>query len=463
MLTGDMSKLSSDVLICGAGIAGVATAYHLAVRRGVRDIVIVDERPPLTLTSDKSAECYRNWWPGPGNDMVALMDRSIDLLEELAVESDNVFRLNRRGYLFATAEAARVATFIGAAEEAAALGAGPVRVHATSSDDYRPSAFEGFERSLRGTDLITEPSLIRRHYPWLASDTIALLHARRCGWFSGQQLGMYLLEQARAHGVRLVEGRVERIDAPGGRVRGVEVRTASGTQTLGTGRVVLAAGPYLGRAGRMLGLDLPIFCELHSKIAFNDPLGAMPRGAPMTIWADPLTIGWSDEERAELAGSPRHRHLTEELPAGAHGRPEGAGESTSVLGVWTYDAEPVEPTFPPDFDPAHPEVVLRGMARMIPAMAAYLERLPRCFVDGGYYTKTRENRLLSCPLPIEGAYVIGALSGYGMMSSNGAADLLADYITERPLPFYAPAFHLDRYDDPAYQKLLDNWGDSGQL
>jgi len=48
---------------------------------------VVDERPPLTLTSDKSAECYRNWWPGPGDDQVALMNRSIDLLEELAVIS----------------------------------------------------------------------------------------------------------------------------------------------------------------------------------------------------------------------------------------------------------------------------------------------------------------------------------------------------------------------------------------
>src|SRR5262249_61956276 len=96
-------------------------------------------------------------------------------------------------------------------------------------------------------------------------------------------------------------------------------------------------------------------------------------------------------------------------------------------------------------DSAYPEVVLRGMARMIPAMAPYVDRLPRCFVDGGYYTKTRENRFLSGPLPIEGAYVIGALSGYGMMASNRAADLLADHIAERPLPRYAPAFRLDRY------------------
>src|SRR5205823_7829379 len=127
MLAGIVTQASAEVVICGAGIAGIATAYHLAVRRGVRGVLLVDDRPPLTLTSDKSAECYRNWWPGPGDDMVAVMNRSIDLLEELARESGNVFRLNRRGYLFATAEPERVDSFGRAADEAAALGAGPVR------------------------------------------------------------------------------------------------------------------------------------------------------------------------------------------------------------------------------------------------------------------------------------------------------------------------------------------------
>src|SRR5262245_20058910 len=90
---------TAEVVICGAGIAGIAAAYHLAVRRGVTDVLLIDERPPLSLTSDKSTECYRNWWPGPGDAMVALMNRSIDLLEELARESGNMFRMNRRGYL----------------------------------------------------------------------------------------------------------------------------------------------------------------------------------------------------------------------------------------------------------------------------------------------------------------------------------------------------------------------------
>jgi len=140
-----MAQASAEVVICGAGIAGVAAAYHLAVRRGVRGVVVVDERPPLTLTSDKSAECYRNWWPGPGDAMVALMNRSIDLMEELARASGNVFLMNRRGYLFATAQPEQVDRYMRAAEEAAAFGAGPVRVHRSSADTYQPAPAVGFE------------------------------------------------------------------------------------------------------------------------------------------------------------------------------------------------------------------------------------------------------------------------------------------------------------------------------
>ena len=120
---------TAEVVICGAGIAGVAAAYHLAVRRGVTDVVLVDERAPLSLTSDKSAECYRNWWPGPGDDMVRLMNRSVDLLEELARESGNVFRMNRRGYLFATADPDRATELVERASVAA-----PRRVKAEKAE-----------------------------------------------------------------------------------------------------------------------------------------------------------------------------------------------------------------------------------------------------------------------------------------------------------------------------------------
>jgi len=454
-----MSETAAEVVICGAGIGGVAAAYHL-VKRGITRVVLVDERPALSLTSDKSAESYRNWWPGPGDSMVALMNRSIDLLEELARESDNVFLMNRRGYLFATAQPEQIERYVRAAAEAATLGVGPARIHRTPGGDYQPAPATGYEGQPTGSDVITDRSLIRRHFPYLADDTVALLHARRCGWFSGQQLGMYMLERAREKGVRLIEGRVERVQTAGGRVTGV---TLAGGRTIGTARFVNAAGPYVKDVARLLGVELPIFCERHAKVAFHDTLGVVPRHAPMMIWTDPVRLHWTEEERAELAQSDSHRYLLDEMPAGVHGRPEGGGDSPIMLGVWTYDVEPMEPRFPLEFDPAFAEIVLRGLARPIPGLNAYLSRLPKYFVDGGYYTKTRENRLLSGPLPVEGAYILGGLSGYGMMSSNGAADLLADYIADRPLPRYAPAFHLDRYDDPAYRASLEEEADDGQL
>lgn len=458
-----MGPETAEVVICGAGIAGVAAAYHLAVRRGVRSVVLVDERPPLSLTSDKSAESYRNWWPGPGDDMAALMNRSIDLMEDLARESDNVFLMNRRGYLFATAQSEQIPGYVKAAEDAAARGVGPLRLHRSAGGDYRPSPATGYEGQPTGTDVVTDPELIRRHFPYLAEDTVGLLHARRCGWFSGQQLGMYMLERAREAGVRLIEGRVDGVETAGGRVIGARVSGGGGRRTIGTPRFVNAAGPHVKTVGRLLDVEIPVFCERHAKVAFHDTQAVVPRHAPMMIWTDPVRLPWSDDEREELGQAESLRHLLEEMPAGVHGRPEGGGDSPIMLGVWTYDVAPMEPRFPVEFDPAYAEIVIRGMTRLIPGLRAYVPRLPKHFVDGGYYTKTEENRLLSGPLPVEGAYVLGGLSGYGMMSSNGAADLLADYIAERPLPRYAPAFRLDRYESPAYRALLADWGDSGQL
>src|SRR5678815_5548416 len=96
----------AEVVVCGAGIAGVAAAYHLSVKQGIKRVVIVDEREPMTLTSDKGTQGYCNWWPGPDDTMLRMVSRSIDLMEDSARESGNTIRLSRRGYLFATANEA---------------------------------------------------------------------------------------------------------------------------------------------------------------------------------------------------------------------------------------------------------------------------------------------------------------------------------------------------------------------
>jgi glycine/D-amino acid oxidase-like deaminating enzyme len=397
--------------------------------------------------------------------MVRLMNRSIDLLDGWALETNNRFHLNRRGYLFATADPERIPQLASAGEEAAALGAGALRRHGPTSGDgpYLPAPPSGFEGQPDGADLITDPDLIRRHFPYLAADTAAVIHARRCGWFSAQQLGAFLLEQARASGAEVLPGRLTEVRTAGGRVCGVRVEQPGGSVELETERLVLAAGPLLQSAAALLDLELPIFAEWHVKVAMADPLRVVPRDAPLLIWTDEQTLSWSPEERGELADSESTRRLLEPFPAGVHARPEGPDDSPILLILWTYHTEPRQPVFPGPVDPMYPEVALRGLARMLPGLRAYFGRAPRPIVDGGYYLKTRENRPLIGPLPVPGAFVLGALSGFGLMASAAAGEILAAYVTGDEPPSYAKAFHLNRYDDPTYQALLESWGTTGQL
>ena len=458
---------TADAVVCGAGIVGIACAWHLAARHGFGRVAIVDERPPLSLTSDKSTECYRNWWPGPGDAMVSLMNRSVDLLEELAESSGNRFHLNRRGYLFATADPERVATFEAAGREAESLGAGALRRHdgRGGGAGYVLHRMDGYADMPDGADLIVDGALIRRHFPWLSLETVAVLHARRCGWLSAQQLGMYLLEEARRHGAFLVPGRVDEVLSAGGRVAGARVSLRDGgSEMIASPVFVNAAGPFAKEVATWLGADLPVRFERHVKMSFADRERAVPRDTPLFIWADPIRLPWSAEEREALAEDPEGRALLEPFPAGAHGRPDGGPDADTLILYWTYEEEErSEPEFPFDWDPRYPEIVLRGMSRMIPSLERYFGRLPRPFVDGGYYARTRENRPLVGPLPLEGSFVCAAFSGFGIMGSCAGGELLAAHVAGGPLPPWADAFSLARYDDPTYRALLDAWPDDGQL
>lgn len=453
------NSTKADIVICGAGIAGVAAAYHLSVRHGIENVVLVDERPPLSLTSDKSTECYRNWWPDDA--MAALANRSIDLLEALARTTANAFGMNRRGYLFATAN--NVAALTRTARRVAALGAGPLRVHSGSPGDseYIPAPPSGYEDLPGGIDLIHDRALIRRYFPYLCTQTRTVAHARRGGWLSAQQLGMTMLGAARAHGATLISGRMTGVDMTGGAVSAVCVETRKGTVNLATPVLVNAAGPYAGAVNEMLGVEMPISVEGHVKITFADPRGAMPREAPLVIWTDPVRLPWDEAERKVLAQSHETRALLQPFAAGVHGRPEGSGNTTLLY--WTYAPGSNEAIFPVPHDPAYPEIVLRGMSVMLPALAAYFGQQPKPYIDGGYYTKTPENRPLIGPLPLQGAYICSAFAGFGIMMSMAAGELLAAHITGSARPDYAPAFAPSRYDDPGYRKRLADWPDNGEL
>jgi glycine/D-amino acid oxidase-like deaminating enzyme len=447
----------ANIVICGAGITGVSAAYFLA-KAGVKNILLIDERPPLTFTSDRSTECYRNWWPDPV--MLALMNRSIDLLEELAAQSGNIFHLNRRGYLYVTADENQIPQLKKRSERISSLGAGPLRVHQSEASTYQPAKSDGFQGAPEGADLLLGSTLIKNFFSYISEKAVAALHARRAGWLSAQQLGMYLFETARSQGVRFESARVKGVDTVNGRVTGV--RLDSG-KCIDTPVFVNAAGPYLKEVGKMLDVDTPVITELHLKAAVRDSLGVVGRDAPLLIWNDSQILPWTAEERSFLAEDPETAWMTEQFPAGVHTRPEGTGDSQTILMLWDYREKATEPVWPPKLDAGYPEIALRGLAAMLPGMQAYFDKIPRPQLDGGYYTKTHENLPLVGPLPMEGAYMSGAVSGYGIMSACAVGELLARHVTGAALPNYASALMPSRYEDAEYLKGLEVLEDSGEL
>ena len=399
----------AEIVIAGAGIAGISAAYQLAVRDRVGRVVLVDPREPMSLTSSKGTEAYRNYWPGPDDTMVRFMDRSIDLLDALDRDSQQAFELNRRGYVFLSADS----------EEGE-------RLRTCES----PTA-----------EFVEGHRAIRKRYPFVTDRVVAMLHVRRAGFMNAMTLGTWLLTRARTHGVDLVRDEVADLVVENQRV--AAVRLASGAR-IETRAFLVAAGPLLPTWADRLELNVPIVNELHGKISFEDDAGVIPRDAPMMIWNDPVDL--------DPLGV---------YPGGVHLRPRG---ERSVLGIWTFDTRIEDPTFPPAFARDYAEIVHRGLAAMIPRLGVYIGRGREAVVDGGYYCKTPDNRPLIGPTPIEGAYVLGALSGFGIMASQAAADLLAAHLLERPLPDYAAAFHPARFSDPAYQRVVATMDPrSGQL
>ena len=55
-----MTQATANVVICGAGVAGISAAYHLVVKHGISKVVLVDERSPLR-ESEKAGDlaCQR--------------------------------------------------------------------------------------------------------------------------------------------------------------------------------------------------------------------------------------------------------------------------------------------------------------------------------------------------------------------------------------------------------------------
>lgn len=442
-----VSQSHADVAIIGAGIIGLSVAFYLARNHGVTDVVLIDQGQPMAFTSAQSGENYRNWWPHPL--MTDFTNRSIDLMEEIAKQTGNRIAMTRRGYVLATRKDDIEAMLNQLAFSLGDRANELVRFH---KDGAAPS----YQRPLRpdwhdapdGFDVLQHQELIRSAFPSLDKSIRAVLHIRRAGDISSQQLGQFMLEHIREAGGRRLNGMVTGITHADGFT--LRLRAADGTaSTLKAARLVNAAGPFAGEIAEMLDLSLPLYNVMQQKIAFEDTARAIPRELPFSIDLDPQWMDWTEEERAALADDPALRHFATEMPGAIHCRPDGGDHGKWIKLGWAYNTERAKGAWDIPTDPHFPEIVLRGAARLHPALKAYYGKLPRNMSHyGGWYTRTDDNWPLIGPMGIDGAFMACALSGHGTMTACSAGELTAAWLTGGAAPHYAKPFSLARYSAP---------------
>ena len=447
-----------EILVVGAGLAGIATSYYLCTKHKQASVLLVDCRPPMSYTSAQSGDNYRNWWPHP--TMTAFTNTSIELMEQIARDSRNVLHMTRRGYLLATRESnidSLIDSLYAGYEKSPADS---IRVHTTPNPcSYAEAVTAAWGSAPRGVDVLSNQALIRQSFPSLSHEVNNALHVRRAGDINGQQLGQYMLERIKeTNGSRLS---AEVLSIKSGHEFVVEVEAVNGRRHITADVIVNAAGPFAKTVAAMIDVDLPIDNIYHQKIAFNDQQSVIPRQLPFSCDLDDICFDWNADDRALLAEDAETAWLTQKLPGGAHCRPEGGDRSTWVKLGWAYNKSPsaaqADLANEPLRNPQFPEIAMRAAARLNPSLRAYVDNFPSQFVHyGGYYSMTCENWPLIGPLSVEGAYVVGALSGFGSMSACAAGALCAAWITGDELPDYAAQLSMARYADRELMADLEN-------
>ena len=448
-----MTTNSTKIAIIGSGIIGISTAYYLCLKHNLSNVLLIDVGHPMSFTSSQSGENYRNWWPHPS--MVNLMNRSIDLLEELVVQTGNSKNMSRRGYVLSTREN-NISDLIDQLNFGlGSKGSSLIRYHdKPSRNNYRTNSnYESLDNP-DGVDVLQGQQLIQDNFPSFSKEIETVLHIRKGGHINSQQISEFMLSFCNNNGHKRIKGEVKSINLTDRYT--LRLQTESGMQSICVDKIVNAAGPYSNKIAEMLDFTLPIFNILQQKIAFPDHLKAIPRDMPFSIDLDKQLIDWSSDEKEIILTDPNLSFLAKQLPGAVHCRPEGGEHSEWLKLGWAYNTEKMNISRKPELHKYFPEIVLRGAARMNPALKKYYGKLPKNFIHyGGWYTMTNENWPLIGPMEKEGAFINSAFSGFGTMAACAAGELCAAWVTESELPEYASNFSLDRYKNPSLIKTLN--------
>ena len=351
----------AEIVIVGGGVMGVSTAYHLA-ERGQRDVLVV-ERDELfgQGATGKCAGGIRHQFGSEIN--IRLSQASIRKLEAFETELGQDVDLRWTGYLFLITRAADVPVFERNVELQHRLGVDTEWL--TPADIGRRVPSLDLDDVLAGTyyahDGLADPSSVVNGY---------VAGARRAG------------------ATLLTETAVTGLHRQGDRV--TEVVTSRGV--VRASRVVIAAGPYAGELGNMLGLDVPVR-PLRRQMLVTGPLPEVPTDFPFVI----------------DFGQSLYFHR------------EGAGLLTGMSNA--HQAVGFDETVDLDWERVHLEAAVRRLPLLEQAVLA-------THWAGLYEVTPDAHPLIGQLEPLSNAYIVAGFSGHGFMHGPIAGQLMAELLLD---------------------------------
>jgi sarcosine oxidase subunit beta len=378
---------TADVVVIGAGISGVSTAFFCS-RLGLKTVVVEKRDGVGTLTTSRSTECFRTQFESQAD--VSLVLGSIEMFQhfpDVVGLPDVDIGLRPQGYLYATK-------------------------NAQEAERYRTMVAGQHKLGLTDIELLTGDE-VRRRFPWVSPEVIAARYRAGDGWLSVHEL---------------VQGFVKGSDAlfllqtP---VLGLQ-HDASGMSAVLTSRgpiatrtVVVACGPFSGRVANLAGVSLPVTpIRRHRLAVLQCP--QVPRLAPFTM-DDDAGVYWRPEGAGALIG----KAFEEE--------PEEPVENVPV--DWTFPAMVLDPESPwkagglsPFWDEAREALHKANL-----------------HLDAGQYTYTPDHVPLIGPCAqVPGLYANTGYSGHGIMcgpeGGKRLSRLIAGQDSEKENPFSLARF-----------------------
>ncbi|WP_027135699.1 NAD(P)/FAD-dependent oxidoreductase [Geminicoccus roseus] len=264
---------TSRVVIVGGGVMGCAVAASLRQAAPEREVVVVERDATYRQASSAlSASSIRRQFSQPVNMAIGAYGYAFlkDAARHLAVDGEMPdIGLRDGGYLFLAPEAAAPAM----------------------REVHELQRAQGAEVAL------LDPAELQVRFPWLSTEGIALasLGLSGEGWFDGYGLLQAFRKRAIADGARFVAGEAAGFERSGARV--LAVRLADGTR-IEAQEIVVAAGPWSGKVGAMLDIDIPVRARRRSVFVLDTPDPLEP--CPLLI--DPSGFWLRPEGRFYLSG-----------------------------------------------------------------------------------------------------------------------------------------------------------------